>query len=157
MPLITDLFTGLEMQHFKPFSEVTMNIGVDNGEAKFLTCASGSKCDVKYRWDYTPQWFEMSPKVLAPGMMTTLFVRSERAMEYRRAGIPPLDWRLDGMSVDMSMYIDAASELSRWGTSFVKGRALNQARNKDVSVEAMFAGVGRAWKEFEDGRHCNVY
>ena len=154
--MVTDLFPELEMQMFKPFSEVKMNLEVDTGKGGMLTCGSASKCDVKYRWDYTPLWTEMSPKVIIPGMSTTLFVKAERAMEFKRADELPLDWRLDGKAVDMTNYVSGNTVLGRWGTNYVKGRVLNTDRNMDVDVSAMFAGVGKAWKEFEDGRHCTV-
>ena len=156
MPLITDLFPMLEMQQFKPFTEVKMNLEVENGNGSVLSCGSASKCDVKYRWDYTPLWSEISPKVLVPMTSAVLFVKPERAMEYKVAGQLPLDWKVDGTSVDMTSYVNTGTELWRWGTNYIKGKVLSGDRNMNVDIDVSFAGVGKAWKEFEDGRHCNV-
>ena len=144
------------MQDFKPFSEVLWNLEVTNAADEILTCATSSKCNVKYRWDYTPKYTELSPKVLVPGIHTTLFVKPERAMDYKKAGEMPLDWRIDGLSPDMTTYVDASKVLWRWGTNYIKGKVQNEDRNSDVNVDVMFRGVGKAWTEFEDGRICNI-
>ena len=68
----------------------------------------------------------------------------------------PLDWRLDGTAVDMSNYVDTSTTLWSGGTNYVTGRVTQETRNMDVDVSVMFPGVGKAWKEFEDGRHCTV-
>ena len=77
-------------------------------------------------------------------------------MDYRVAGELPVDWRVDGMALDMRGYIDASTTLWRWGTNYLKGKVVNEGRTSDADVTALFRGVGNAWKEYEDGRICKV-
>ena len=102
-----------------------MNLEVDNGNDETLVCASSSKCNVKYRWDYTPNWYEMMPKVLYPGIMTTLKVHPRSTMNYRKANTLPFDWRLDGTAVDMTGYHDTTTSLASWTSNYVKGKVMS--------------------------------
>jgi hypothetical protein len=143
------------MDLLKPYSSITMNVKVDNGADETLTCASSGKCQVKYSWSYTPRWSEMSPAVLYPGMMSTIFVNPKYCGNYRKDDEPMLDWRVGGAMVDMTGYMDEFTTLYN-RVNYVKGKIMTEERSLDADVRALFHGCGFSHRDDGDGHRCNV-
>ena len=140
----------------KPFDQIAVTLRVENGAGEHLGCPSSGRCTVRYRWDYTPLWYEVNPKVQVPGMNVTLAVDPQRAMDYRRSGAYPLDWRVDGVSVDLSDDYTYESSLGG-GKNYVTGRMMSGKRSAYAQNTIKFNGVGNAHKVTGDGLLCDIH
>ena len=66
---------------------------------------------MRYHWDYTPVWDYISPMVVYPGQVVMLKINPKRTMGYKSSERMPLDFRIGGVSVDLTNFYGVESNL----------------------------------------------
>ena len=109
-PGIQDLVT-MTYDQMRSIDNIIFGLDVDNGQGATLSCSNAAKCQVRYKWEYTPVWDYISPQVVYPGQVVMLKVNPKRAMGYKSSDRMALDFRLDGVSVDLTNFYGVDSIL----------------------------------------------
>ena len=65
-----------------------------------MTC--GDRCRVMYDWGHTPIIHYVSPSTVYPGLPVTIGVNPYEAGRYANGIDPPINVRIDGVSLDFS-------------------------------------------------------
>jgi hypothetical protein len=153
-PDILTLMPTADMDVFKNFDSLTMSLDIETADQR-LDCISASDCNVKYSWSYTPNFWYMAPPNVYYGAQATAVIRPNEAVNGKHSNQLPIDFRIDGTSVEWDEDNFTTDTILGKGTQRIHGIVRTEGWNKNAAVRARFPGTGDAVPFTTTSTHCN--